>query len=601
MSLSEELKRKLILHADAISSYNAAAVLRIPQRALESKHVYIADVNNEYDFILVLYHYRVDLIENLKNEYSESEYLSICQIRGVIVLADEGRVVCKSYPCTSTIPMDQIPTEDEFQIDDYIENPPPFVRHLFNQPKKFNRYIVGAVLRLFCVRDVIFVSTHKKISFDKSKFGSDKSFGEMFFAAQSCFDNERDLPKTPNVVHAFIISSESLNVDSRVGVGADMIYYISSFRIEDNMSRLDPESELDMTIRIQQLNKTAERKIQFPTSLTYEEVNQVLNPSGSPMGKSFFGTSRERFERTKLTDANTNAWRYFQNGEKIAMRTPDGINTLIPSSALRRSSFVNGKLEPKQIFCDCIGFYINGRLSEEKIFIDVGFPIETLRRMADEIYEGYRVNFWRDKIPSSTIFEKILTNLVFSVPIDRMHNVLRLPSEYHTDMRNAFNFIMLRKDQIRNAICEKQFERTFPGISKKKTIVNYFKAKFVSCFNFEPGKKGTPFDIIGLGPESWWPSDLRTQFEYNQTKYMNNGRVRINTKTRKIDEKVRTFITTNAIMCFVLNAEDINHYTILNFKKYVVAAEEAFKKSAERKNASLKQPSEDEIFNEEVE
>lgn len=591
MSVNKQIREKLETHAELIASYNAAAVLRIPERALKNGNVYIADINDDYDFVLVLYHYRSDLIEDLRLDYSESEYLSICQIRGVIINANQGKIVCKSYPCTSNIPINTVPTDDDFEIGDYIENPQPHMQQLFSMRKKYNRYIIGAVLRLFFVDGMPFISTHKKISFDRSKFGSDRSFKEMFFEAQDCFKAEFEMIDRPNIVHTFIISSESLNVDSRQIIGEDKIYYISSFKIENGVSFLDESIENQMVARISELNENVEKKIHFPEILTPEEVNETLNPAGVRMPKSYISNSNmELFDRMKIADAATNIRRYFQSGEKVAMRTEDGmINSLVPLSAFRRMTFRGGKIDLRNNLCETIGFYISGSLSQRKVFVDAGFPIETLREMAPKFLAGENIDFSEYPVVNCSIFEKIITNLFFSVPTHKIMEVFTVIEDYHVGMRNAFNYVMRRKDEIFSAISKKEFPEKFPGISGKKTIRNYFVTRFLSCFNTYQNKPGNALSIIGMGPQSWWPRDLAQQFRHNEQKYKINGFL-------KIDAKNKQFMTINAIMCFVLNAEDINHYSILVFEKYVTSAEEAKKRREMIQNEEA-----DEKFREEVE
>ena len=595
MNISNLLKKKLDEHRDAIEALNAAELLRIPQISLDRRHVVPTDLVHEGDVLLICFHYRSDLLEQIQREYPQDEYLSICQVRGVIIDLNTKKVVCKSYPCTSNILIESVPTTDVFNIEDYVQNPNSYLRDMFRSEKIYNKYIVGAVIRFFSVDGFQFAATHKKIKFDNSKFGSDKTFNELFFGAQDCFRNELELDVPPGIVHTFIFSSNTINTDSRQRIDRDLVYYITSFRIVDNNALIDHELEVEFSERIRTLNHRCSKPIQFPVILTPEEVNQVLNPLRIQPRATIHGmTVTEISDDTRKKDENRDETelmsRYFQNGEKVAVRTRDyGIHSLTPPSSMRRTLFNDGKLNIEKIMCDCIGFYIEGSLSSNKIFIDYGFPFEILLELKERVKNGETIDFSQLGKFRCTFFEKLITNLFFSVPLNKIDSVFEAVNNYDIEARNAINFLLLKQEELKDALFSKNIQEYLKCISKKKTLIDYFKFEFGACFNSKNKNRKTIDDVLEMRTGNWWPGDLRAKFEKNKQIYENKNRKQFSSNKQNGRPSPMELKIENAIMCFVLNAPGIIHYSLLKLKETFTKYEDYMSKREIKMNEETKE------------
>lgn len=107
----------------------------------------------------------LELYSYIKCRNEDSEKLK--QYRGVIY--HDKKMFLKSFPY-----VDEYNEKELNQVSDLVDN--------FND-YNFYESIEGAVLRLFYINDKWFLSTHKKLDAFKSRWGSSKTFGQLFTKA----------------------------------------------------------------------------------------------------------------------------------------------------------------------------------------------------------------------------------------------------------------------------------------------------------------------------------------------------------------------------------------------------------------------------------
>lgn len=558
MSQNKQLVEKIRSYSDLIDNTKLALLLNVPESSMK-KDIAITDINDEYDFVLASFHYRNDRLEEMKEYYSHVDYMAILQIRGVIVNLREMRVVCKSYPSTKNINIESLP--ESSNIEESILNPSEYLKEVFTLSKKFNKYIVGTVLRVFVEGGIVFISTHRKISFDNSRFGSDKTFKQMFFEAQDCFRVADEIPISEGTVHFFMLSSDAVNTDSRQSLEEDRIYYVTSFQILNNNAYVNSEMEEQMKSAISNLNLTSGKKVYFPELIDLNQVNSILNPTNADVSKvddskSIYQTFQDISEMDRMQALK----KYFQNGEKVIMRTENGdIFSLIPPSSLRRTLMNEGNFNHKKIFYDCIGYFAEGTLYSKKIFVRYGFKLDKLREMKTLLENGQEINFENYPAEDCTFLEVLITNIFFSVPVNRLDEVLSFLKEYEEESVKNFNFILSRKESIKFSLDAKTFQN-YPGMHNKKGLVNYFISNYRSYLNSNVVKY-----------EIWWPESIKNRFLENKNKIKNP-------KVKKLEKE--SLQKENNLMAFVYNITGTSFYSMMNFSKLVISCEAAWERSS---------------------
>ena len=195
MSQSNALKKKIVQHKEKINYDRIADLLRVPHRAMQ-KYIYICDLFDDADFVLIMVHFRSDLVENtvkFNSIFTVAERNAILACRGLTIMLQPLKLMCGSYPYTSIIPTDSVPEDGTFESAPIFLSEDNLPTGIISTTNKYNKYIIGAVLRAFMVEGFVFLASHKKLTLDGSKFGNSSSFKEMFFNAQNCFKNNEDL------------------------------------------------------------------------------------------------------------------------------------------------------------------------------------------------------------------------------------------------------------------------------------------------------------------------------------------------------------------------------------------------------------------------
>ena len=111
---------------------------------------------------LICYHFDSATIES---------DISIKQYRGIIKNS-EDKIICKTFSFTP-----EFASNDSENINKYVI---PFIQ---NPNVVYTPAFEGCLIRLFNYSDKWYISTHKKIDAFTSKWGSDRTFGELFLDA----------------------------------------------------------------------------------------------------------------------------------------------------------------------------------------------------------------------------------------------------------------------------------------------------------------------------------------------------------------------------------------------------------------------------------
>ena len=145
----------------------------------------------------------VDKLDGLTcYHYDEVNVLSpndIKQYRGIIKEDDTDNIVCKTFGFTP-----------EFGAND-TENLKTYLEPMLSNPNVIRMpAFEGCLIRRFYHNNNWYVSTHKKIDSYTSKWGCDKSFGELFNEAYNRFtesDSHREYYEDKNYVCVFLLKN----------------------------------------------------------------------------------------------------------------------------------------------------------------------------------------------------------------------------------------------------------------------------------------------------------------------------------------------------------------------------------------------------------
>lgn len=579
MSDSKKVKELVEKYEDMINYDQLSVILDVPRTAF-NHYVKIFDFcEDDENAILSLFHYRQDLVEDIKrfsDQYNSQDRERIKRVRGKIVCLNTMELVCGSYPYTCVIPMSKIQEEGAF------ESPPIFIddegnpEYVYSEEIICNKRIVGAALRAFRVGNNCYLSSHKRIKTKESRFGDSDSFEDLFFE-QHIFKIKDDIFKNSDperkFIYMFMVSSLPLNIDSQQVISENKVYFLASFEIVENSVMSSLEEELRMKDEIHSLNEVHSKKIEFPEILSREESNRILNPVSSQFEDISELTNEEIFNvMTSCEDRNLVRRYFFQPSEDIIVRTGNGgIYTISAPASIRRRQTIDGNTQLMKIFANHVGMFKEKTLKRSEIFVPYGYPEDILRIFGDILMNGGFPRFEEYEEAESTIFEIISTNLLFTVPRYRIDEVLQLIPKYNVLVAGAVNFIFSRRDKIFESIIGSNFAN-FPGVKGKKEIINYFKSDFCACF-FKYSKDGrkTLNDIIGDGPRTkWWPEFAVDMFKEDEK--------RLKTKKTNVGKKVDETEIHMAIIAFVCNAGKCM-YAMLKFKDYVESYEAAKEKS----------------------
>ena len=329
-----------------------------------------------------------------------------------------------------------------------------------------------------------------------------------------------------------------------------------------------------MTARIEYINENVSSPIFFPELLSPEKVNAVLNPSHvTPKKNDAKLTNYDLYTEMKEDGRDETIDCYFQPAENVIIRTENGgIYTLSPRAALRRKMIMDGKTQLLKIFCDCLGMFSTGTLTDNKIFVPYGFTRDQLIEIKERTDNGETLDLREIEKFDVGITDIVTTNMFFSVPLDKLDEILSLERQYSTMMMNAIRFLIQNQNRIADSIYARDFEN-FPGVKGSVDIISYFKTNFCACFLTDKrSERKNVFEIIADGPALWWPEEARDLFNVNLEKSKNR-------RVKKGDRSKNQFLMDNGIIAFACNS-GTNLYTLLRLPEKVAAYEAAKRRSA---------------------
>lgn len=574
--MNNKMKKMSEQYEEELNSLDLAQLLSVPSRAINEGLIKLCDIDEQGDVLCALYHYDEDKLEMNKDSYTFEEFEAIESIRGVGIDVRAKRVVVKSFPRTSNLIMQKIP-ESIDKLEESIENPSQFIRKIFSSRRKYYRYAVGALVRFFRVNDVVYSSTHRKLNFDKSKFGTDETFKEMFYKSQNTFTESDSFLTENGIVHLFIVSSSKVNTDSMREIESDKVYYITSFRIVNNNSVMDYSLEEEMRSLI--LSKNASNPILFSNEITYEEANKEINPLEIENMQLRENMTTEEY--SNILNSIEPQYRIpiaFQPGERVAMKVEDengnfiGIHSIGSICSKRRTKATNGKLNLFKVFCDFIGAHNSGNLNSTKIFLEVSLDLKSLKEKFLETGTKDTINLFELKKVKYSLSNAIISNMFFSLPDSRIPELFDVYDLFTSYFESTLNLLTNEVHEIEEALYQKKIQN-YLGIVNKPGLINYFSTDFrkaVSSKNIRDITSKVENYIL----PSFCPKPLSDRYLSNLST-IRDRRVPFNLKTSKIIE--------NSIMIFILSAQGEKMYTLINLEKIVTKYRKAksLKKSEE--------------------
>jgi hypothetical protein len=264
----------------------------------EKDHWSVLDTAKESEIVLL--HYNSEKIKDLvhnHSKYTEEEFRSILALKGVIVDIECMRTIIKSFGYTPTLYHDVLPdgvvdTEDE---NSYMEV--DFATAVF-QP-----FYEGTLARLAKHKGEYFLSSQKKIITTNSRWGSSKTFEEMFLkfwgkktlkeVGDIVFDKTKE---SSNFCHIFLISHPDLLISTKMNIGAGCLKYLrheilknnetdENVEVVSNWLATYPFKRIDGSgpdVPVNPITKEGDTDIYMPVNFGREVANKILKDGYIP-------------------------------------------------------------------------------------------------------------------------------------------------------------------------------------------------------------------------------------------------------------------------------------------------------------------------------
>jgi hypothetical protein len=148
---------------------------------------------------------------------------------------------------------------------------------------KFRYSFEGAVLRMYYHNSKVYLSTNRKLDCSKSRWGSKKTFNEMFVelggSNMKLFDETK---KYSPFCHFFVIVHPDLLICTKQDVGTGYLVYLGTYSCYDETNCCYPLEDCDFVKRLPEMTNSfteaiENKKVYEPRDLTPEEVNMHLN------------------------------------------------------------------------------------------------------------------------------------------------------------------------------------------------------------------------------------------------------------------------------------------------------------------------------------
>lgn len=525
-----------------------AKLLKVPESSFRQNLIGVSDINEEYDFTIIYFHYHSDLVDKLneaKYNLSPSEILEIKSIRGVAVDPVKKIIICKGPTQTQICVRNSISTNGEF----YYE-PNELAISTKSISNTYKKWVYGALIRVFCYEGVVFVATNKKLSCANSFFGGSRKFKDILFEDQDIFRTPESMfqGKLKNgIIHLFLLNDETLAIDSVAPHEKNRIYYNCSYDMND------PENDIteSMTKYIQEKNLELDsygRPIYFSEEINVEDANAILG--GNVYNYQYYENKHTFGE-------------IFNPGERIFMINEYGIFGVFPEIAINRTNLMEGTSHVEKIFCDYM--CIEPSNKAKGIIHDVGISYRQLKMVESKIIRGDFINFDHfEQIPTSYA-EKVLTNLVFQCPKNKVSKCFEAYETFDTNIIKIYEYLRSIASELESYIKQKKLQE-YPGFGTGLVqLKRYFISNFCACLTTKAyNDKKTAYDIIGTGPDFRWPESIKDLF--NDNKKMNKG------------NKDKVYLMDNAILCFIMNSPGDVFYSLFNLEDKINKAKIAFAK-----------------------
>jgi len=142
--------------------------------------------------------------------------------RGIVKNIATGKVVCRSFPFTPEILGSDLPN-----LSEWIQ---PLVDEKIPAYKSWE----GTLLRVWCHEGRWMISTHRKLDAFKSRWGSDKSYGDLFLSVLARDWDIWTSGLNPQRVYIFLLRSGLNNRVVCTAFSDPALFVIGSFQSENN-------------------------------------------------------------------------------------------------------------------------------------------------------------------------------------------------------------------------------------------------------------------------------------------------------------------------------------------------------------------------------
>lgn len=478
---------------------------------------------------LVNFHYNPDevdkiLMGGIHTYYTRQQIATLANTRGIIVDFRTESIVMRSFPRTSIITCNQVPNDTllPIKVGDNFITPDGGV---------YKRRFGGVLLRVFENNGIVHACTHKKIDASKSFFGDRVEFTKYWLNDQNVFPSfeslytQEDLGK--KIIHLFIINNRKLLVDSRENQRVDRIVYIKSYSLDL------PNEYFDLSATILSINPSCTKPITLPEILSPYQVNSIL------LGN--------------LTSNNQDLLK-FSGGEQIIYENSiTQISMLSSESSRFRQQIMEGKLNINELFIKSVAN------TENENFANIAFSLPDLHDIQEKFENNEIVNIDMYQLNLGSSQMKILTNLIFIVPLSRINECFEANENFDKLVIETIDYFMQIADELENEILTGEINNN-TNLSKKLKqyiILNFKNSKSILMNNI-------------TAPRDNWANSAREL--YNQL------------VEAEFQSEIENLNLKLAMICFVSNASSEIFYSLLNYKRKVDKAIIAHRKHEEKNN-----------------
>lgn len=395
----------------------------------------------------VLLHYDVEALEKLQSKPSftkkeRDEIVALSACRGIIVDLKTMKVIKKSFPQTVNIPTAFVPRD---VMNSIMTSEGPITPEWGVYKSCYG----GSLLHAYHYEGEFYLSTFRHHDVTNSHFGDSDNFVASWLKNQDVFGSIADLypiGSDLDLIHIFILNDRKLLVDTRENQDEDRVIYLKSF------SMTDPYKLVDLTDQITDANKSANKPISFCKILTADEVNARLRGSTIDVSDDYEGDRFQLYGR----------FQYFFGGEKVIYEHTFGICTLVPPSCKFRQQILEGKNNIGKLFVDCMADVRN-----DKDLSDVAFGFDDCLKIAEKLQDGETIYIDKYTLVTDNKQLQVLTNLLFTVPLNRIAEVIIAYNDFDLRLEDAVVFLIDSHDELSSAI-KADGLTTYPGITSVK-------------------------------------------------------------------------------------------------------------------------------------